>query len=1030
MKITDISVDRPIATLMFFLGSLLLGLIAIFYMQIDLLPDIEPPVIQVLTTWRGATAEDVEAQVTKYIEETLSSVPNLEEISSRSKDNLSIVTCKFNWQTDLDEAANDVRGRLEWITRFLPDDAEKPMIFKFSSSEFPILLVTITAKENWQRLFQLVDKEIVDPLKRIPGVGTVYPDGGVRRQIIIRLNPYKLKSYNIPLSAIEQSLSSNNIDFPSGSIKAHTKEIYVKVLGQFKSIDEIKNLIVINNNGTYARLRDIAEVEDGFAKMTRYIYSDEGPAVIIHIQKQAGANTVAVSKKAIAALKEISKRLPKDVKISIIFDNSEFITNSIRNLRSSLIVGGILVIVVTVLFLRSFWSSLIIATAIPYSLLMTFFFMYLLGYTINTISLSSLIISIGMVVDNSIVSLEMIKRLTDEGKDYRTASKSAIDIIGLAISASTFTTIIVFLPLIFTSGITGILFKQLAITVSISLIMSLISAITLVPMLSLKLLKREREGGKIKSIGEKLIVRVEEYYGFLISRALEKPKQVLIVCLIIFVLSLFLIPFIGSEFIPKEDTGEARVFLRLPIDTNVETTLKISQDIWEFAKKNIPEIMHSYLFCGQSEQGFGEAFGFEEGAYAGGVGLRLVPKTERKRSSQEIADILRNEVNKIPELDWAFASASSFMQQAIMGGMGKPLVVDIMGTNLKDMRKAVSIIEEKLRNIAGVVDISSTVMPVRTQMNFKINEDKAPLLGTNSYIIGDSLRAYIEGKEIGKFRQDNEDIPIVLKLQNSESLTFEDVKALSVPTFSGSYQNILNLTNLIEDAQEIKIEHKNRARLYQVSANLEGISLGDAVKEFKRIMETVNLPSSVNWKISGEYEEQVKAFRALFILLIIGVIFVYMIMAAQFESLKHPFYIMFSVPFSFSGVLLLLFLTNQTINLMSFIGMVMLIGIVVNNSIVYIDYVNKLRAKGLEVKMALIEGGKKRLRPILMTWLTTVFGILPLAINKGVGSEAYNSLGIAALGGLLTSTIISLILIPAIYFVGESKKIRNESISN
>ncbi len=1022
MKITELCVNRPIATLMFFIGSIIIGSIAIYYLQIDLLPEIEPPIIQVLTTWPGATAEDIESQVTKYIEETLVSVADLEEITSRSKDNFSIVTCKFSWGTNLDVATNNVRDRLEWIVRFLPEDAEKPLIFKFSSSEYPIIMATITAKENWYRIYNLVDKEIIEQLRRIPGVGSAYPEGGPIRQISIWIDPEKLKSYELPLSTIEKFIEINNIDIPSGYINIHTKEIPITVPGRIKDIDELKNLLLPTKNGSFVRLKDVATIEDTFKKQKRYIYDERGQALLLYVQKQSGANTVAVAKKVKKELAEIQKNLPSDVKINILFDTSKFITNTIKNLSSSLIIGGILVIIVTALFLRSFWSSLIIATAIPYSILMTFLFMYFIGYTINTLSLSSLIISIGMVVDNSIVTLEMVKRLKESGNDYINSAKTSTKIIGLAITASTFTTIIVFLPLIFTGGITGIFFKQLAATISISLIMSLVSAITLVPMLASRLLAKEKVSGKISKWGEKILINSEEYYVKIITKVLNKPQKTIAICLIIFLLSLILIPFIGSEFVPKEDTSEARVFVRLPIDSNINTTLKVVRSVFDFALKNIPEIEHIYIFAGQSEQGFSEALGFEEGSYAGGVGLKLIPKDKRKRSAHEIADLLRKEIEKIPELDWGYSSSTSFIQQSLMGTGGKQFVIDITGSNLKDLRNVAYQIEEKLKKIPNFIDVNSSILPLRTEFHISINENKAPLLGLNSAIIGDTLRTYIDGKKIAYFRQDNEDIPIFIKIKDAENLNLNQIKALSIPTIAGNYQSILNIANIKQGYKEMKIEHKNRMRLYQVSANLKDISLGDAAKLFTKEMEKINIPPGVSWKISGEYEEQIKAFRALFVLLLLGIVFVYLIMAAQFESLRHPFYIMFSIPFSISGVLILLFLTGSTINLTSFIGMVMLIGIVVNNSIVYIDYVNQQRRAGKNLYESLLISGKHRLRPILMTWLTTFFGILPLALNRGEGSEAFNPLGIAAIGGLLTSTIISLILIPSVYYVFEKKK--------
>ena len=654
MKLPEFSVRRRVTITMIFLAILIFGILCLKRLKLDMLPKITPPVISVITFYPGANASDVESNVTKYLEDELTTVNNLDKISSISKDNLSVVNCTFKWGTNLDTASNDVRDKVDLAKPRLPDDVEKSLIFKFSSSSFPIVIAAITATESYPQLYQITNKMIADPLKRVPGVGTVILRAGLERQINVFLHKDKLEAYDISVQKLKAILKAENLNLPAGNLKTGRFDFNLRIVGRFKDPKELNNLVIGQHKGHVLYLRDVATIQDSFKEQIEKAWGDGRPGMVLMIQKQSEANTVEVVDAVMKKFRDIQKRIPHDVRIKIIIDSARDIRNSIRDLSKTVYFGGLLVIIITLLFLRKVRSSLIIALTIPFSLIIAFIFLYIFDYTINIISIMSLSIAIGMVVDNAIVVLENVMRHIEEGESPHSASVFGASEVGLAISASTLTTVVVFIPLIFVKGISGIIFHQLAAVVTITLLGSLFTSLTLTPMLSSAWLD---QGGKEKKknlfsllfvLGEKILTFFENIYTAILSFSLSHRWLIILVGIVIFGISMNLLRFTGSEFIPSMDSGDMEVNFRLKEGTRLEETEKVAKRIMEIFEKEIPEMDNYYALVGQSREGVATALGFEEGSYVGRVGAKLVPKSQRKRSVKEVANAVRKDIEKIP----------------------------------------------------------------------------------------------------------------------------------------------------------------------------------------------------------------------------------------------------------------------------------------------------------------------------------------------------------------------------------------------
>lgn len=1032
MRLPEFGVRYPITNIMIFFAILVLGLVSLYFMSIDLMPEIEPPAVSVITRYEGASAEDVETKVTEVIENRVSIVSNLDKLTSRSIEGFSIVTAQFEWGTNLDEASNEIRDQIEFAKRFLPEDIETPIVFKFSTSMIPIIFYGITAFETYPKLYDLIDDEVASYLKRIPEVGAIQLVGGLERQINVKLHKDKLEAYHLSVEDITNTLAAENITFPAGEIKAGFTEHTLRVPGEFKTPQELNDVIVGQHNGALVYLKDIADVEDSFKEQTMIARCDQKSALIMIIQKRSGANTVDAAKKIKKELEVLKKRLPPDVGFTLVMDTSDFIVQAIDNLSKTIYWGGIFVILTVWFFLRQIWPSFIIATTIPFSLVITFIFMYLFGFTINIMSLSSLAIAIGMVVDNAIVIVDNVFRHKESGEKIREAAIYGTSEVMLAVSASTLTTVAVFIPMMFLSGITGIMFKQLSSMVIIAILASLFTAFTFTPMLCSKLLAnplKAPSGRKAKfswfyDRSEMIFKKIEEGYGQILGWALRHKKLVLISALLIFVFTLALIPKIGIEFIPEEDTGTVTVNAELAIGTRVEQTDRVARQIEKIFKDKIPEMESMFCRAGQTTAGFGMAFVQKQGSHVVTVGAKLVKKNERQRSVKEIAQAVRKEIVKIPEVLKISIEAGDPFARLLLGG-GKPLTIEILGHDIERTNELAYEIKGIMEKTSGVVDPTISRDIGKPELQVKIDRQKASSLGLNVSQITETVRTFFYGKSATRYREAGNEYDIFVRLREEDRKGLSDLRGISIKSKYGNLIRLDNVASIVQGIGPLEIERKDQARIVKVEANIYGRSIGRIAEDINKQMKKLQIPPEIIVKFSGDIEEQKESFRDLTLVLILSVLLVYMVMAAQFESLIDPFIILFSIPFGVSGVLLALFMTNITLSVASFVGVIMLSGIVVNNAIVLISYINILRARGLPMIDAVRTGGKNRLRPILMTTLTTVFGMFPLAISRGEGSETWNPLGISMIGGLTFSTIVTLVLIPVFYAIFEQRIKKN-----
>ncbi|MBU0514761.1 MAG: efflux RND transporter permease subunit [Proteobacteria bacterium] len=1044
MKITETSVNRPLTTIMVFLFLVLMGLYSATKLEQALLPDVEPPMLSVVTTYPGANASDVETNLTRRLEDRLSTVTGLEKMTSVSKDNLSVVALRFKWGTDLDVVANDIRDQIDQVRRDLPSEAEKPWLLKMSSGQAPIMFMGVTATESYRSLFQIVDKRIVDQLKRVTGVGAVIVIAGLERQINVELGQRQMAAHGLTFFDIARALKAANLNVPAGELKIGGKQFIIRVPERFKTIRQIKDTIVAIRGGRPVRLGDVAEVTDAFKDPFQYLFTHLGPSILLIIQKQSGANTISVVDGVHRALAGIRTTLPADVKIVPFFDSAVEIKNSLKNLFTSVLIGALLVVLVTLVFLRRWRPSLIIALAIPFSLTISFAFMLLLGYTLNTISMMSLAIAIGMVVDNAVVVLENITRHKEEyGASAKSAAIYATQEVGTAVMASTLTTIAVFAPMLLIGGIIGIIFRPLAAVVTVCLTTSFVLAMTLTPSLAAKLMAKQKEPqglpGKLARFGEMGFQAVDNGYAWLIDKALRVRWLVLLLSGGLFVASILGAGKLGSEFFPNADSGDIEVTLELPADTRLEETARVARQVMEIYRRVAPDGSSAWqldrsastfpalvyrrtplvqigrwTISGQSEQGFMTAAGMPEGSNIIWGGLKLVSIEKRKQTVSQIAQRVRQELARVPGIDKITITDKGGIAK-MFGLTGKPIQLEITGFDFEVLKRVARRVRKLVRGVKGAISVTISQRPDRRELWVRVDRTKAGRLGISAETVSQTIRSGFYGLLATKFWDSGDEYDVFLRLAEKRRRTLDDILNLEVPTPTGKLVPLRGLVKISERMGPTQIDRLDQARLIKVESNVYGRSVGEVSAEIKGKLATFPLPPGVRIKFGGDVEEQAKSFQDLAVLLMLGIAIVFMVMASQFESLKGPFVVMFAMPFAFSGMVAGALLGGVTLNVISFMGLVMLMGIVVNNAIVLVDYVNLLRARGLPLREALVEGGRRRLRPVLMTATTTICTMIPLAVSTAEGSETWRPLGWAMLGGLSISTVVTMILVPVLY---------------
>lgn len=1037
MNLPDFGVRRPITNLMIFFGIMILSLYALSRLGVDIMPEIEPPAISVIAVYPGASPEDVEIKVTEPLENQLATTPGLDKITSRSREGVSVITLRFNWGQNLDEASNDIRDRIELTKRVLPDipdEMDNPFIFKFNTAMMPVLYIGFTADRTYAELYDMIDKRIGDALRQIPGVGTVQIHGGLQRQINVWIDRTKLESSGFSILDVTSVLALENITQPVGDLKTGLSEYLLRLPGEFTSPEEINTVILGQRKGKLVYLKDVARVEDGYKERTTIVRINGKNGVQMMVQKQTGVNTVQVATRVKKRLKELEKLLPQDVKMHIVADSSQDILDSLDTLKTTARDAAILVVLITWFFLRHFRPSMIIALTIPFSLLVAFIYLFMAGKTINTISLSALTIVIGMVVDDAIVVVDNVMRHLDRGQRPREAAIFGTSEMFLAILASTSTTVVVFLPLLFVSGVVGIMFGELAVIVVVTLLASLFTATTFSPMLCAAWLKKRPVGPeanapakfstwtrKVYDLSERWFTTWETAYSKALAWSLEHRKTVIFGFTGIFLASLFLIPLVGTEFTPEEDSGDLNITAHLPIGTRVEETDKVARQVEAIIVQDIPERRYYRMRSGGGG-GMSGIFGGATGPHVISGSIKLISKTERKRGVKEIAQSVRAHIRKIPGVLKTDVNTGNPLGQLITGTGGKKIQVEIVGHSFEDTEMVGLKIKDIMERIPGAVDISISRELKRPEIRVAVDREKAAALGLNMNTVSESVKTFFEGATASKYREKGETYDIYVRLEDEFRTKPEDLENLMiVSTYTGKSLKLINFAKLIETVGPMEIERKNRERVLRVECNTHQRAMGDVIADIERGIAAITLPSDIVIDIGGEAEEQAKAFRDLTLLLLLGIALVYMVMAAQFESLLDPFIIMFAVPFTFTGVILAFLATNTTLSVITFLGIVMLVGIVVKNAIVLISYINILRDRGLSMLDAVTTGGAHRLRPVLMTTVSTLVGLVPMALSHGEGSEIWQPLGITMIGGLTVSTFITMLFVPTLYAVFESK---------
>ncbi|MDO9508275.1 MAG: efflux RND transporter permease subunit [Thermovirgaceae bacterium] len=1021
MKLPELSVKRPVTTLMIFLSVLIIGGIASTSLKLDMLPKIEPPVVTILTSWPGASASDVEQRVSKVMEDNLSTIEGVDDIISKSLDNISAVSVKFKWGSDLDVRTADIRDAVTFAKRDLPSDSDEPVILRITSGMIPVVEISMTAERSWQGLYHFVDKAVVEDLSRIPGVGQILVYGGVSREIQVLLDAARLEAFRLSPEAVAGVLERENINVPAGSLKQGETEYFIRVPGRFSTVDEIRNVILGVYNGSPVRLGDVAEIRDGFKETVMNAWDGEKATVLMIVMKNSDANTVDVSRDVLGRLAELKKeRFPTDVDYEILMNTADFIMNAIKSLGTSLLAGIILVFLVTWAFLKRFSASLVVAGAIPFSLIITFIVMGRLDYTINILTLSALAMASGMVVDNAIVATDQIIFHIEQGARRKVAAVLGAGEIGPALFASTLTTVVVLLPLAFISGLVGVFFSALTVVMVLAVSASLFVGLTFVPMMGSRFFAREPENFKIHQVTEEFFSWLEDGYSSVLAWSLANRKKVLAFSGLLLFLTFMGFRYIGTELVPDPDTGDISITFSLSEGTRLETTDELVREIVAHCRETIPEARIVFGFDGMEEGGFSIAVGQEAGANIGTVGLKLVDKSERKRSAFEIAEEIRIWIRTKPGIEDMTVLVSSPVKAMFLGS--KPLSLEVFGDDLQEVTQAAEMISAGLAEIPGAVDISVSRKKDRPELWVEPDREKAAFLGVNTASIARTARICFSGYETSEsFWEGDDDYPIRVRLKPEQRNSAEIFSRLTVPDAMGRPVKLSSVANLKDAAGPPQIERKNRQRYVTVGANIHGRALGEITQDALRMVEGMDIPGGVRVSFGGQIKEQQDAFRQMTLLFLLGIILVYMVMAAQYEAYLDPFVIMFSIPFALTGVAFAYLLTGIYLSMMGLLGIIMLVGIVVNIAIVLVDYINLVRARGARLEDAIIEACGRRLRPALMTTLTTFFGMLPMAVSRGQGAEMWRPLAISVMGGLMVSMLVTMLLVPVVYSIVEQK---------
>ncbi len=1016
MSIYRTAVNHPVTTGLIFLAFAILGVFALMRLPVDNFPDVESNTIMVMSSYPGASAEDVENNLTKLLENSLNGVSDLKNLTSNSRENISVLTLEFEYGTDIDEATNDVRDKLDMISQQLPDGASLPFLFKFSVDDFPIMIMAATADQSVSALDKLLDERIATPLGRVSGVGTVSVAGAPKREIHVYCDPSKLEAYNLSIPAISQIIAAENRNIPSGSIDIGSDTYTLRIKKEFKDPSELLDVVLGNFNGGTVYLRDVARVVDDVEEKSQESYTNGVRGAQIIIQKQSGYNTVEVIRKVKKEMARLERTLPADIQITTVVDFSSNILRTINSLKETILITFLVVMLVVFLFLGRLKGTLIVVLSIPIALLASLLYLFATGNTLNIISMSALSIAIGMVVDDAIVVLENVTSHLERGEKPKEAAVHGTAEVGISVIASTLTMLCVFLPLTMISGMAGIMFKQLGWIVSIIMIVSTTAALTLVPMLCSQLMDNNMNSGKFFTLVfgpvNKALDGISAGYARLIAWCMNHKKLVLLAAIVIFAgVMAFYAPRMKTEYFPNADSGRMTATIELPIGTAQDVTRDVAARIYAKLAEDIPEIqVLSYRF-GQADTDNAFASMQQNGTYLISMNINVGSMENRTRTLSELADIVRADLRSFPELN-------KFNVTEGGGGMGgrASVQLEIYGYDFSETEHAARAVRERMMESGLFAQAILSRDQYTPEYEVDFDREKLALNGLSSVSAAAAVSAAMSGSVGSFYREDGEEYNIRVRYAPEFRTSLEDIEDIMIYNQQGRGIRVKDLGRIVESKVPPTIQRKNRDRYIQVTGIMaQGKSLSEGVETVTALLNENPLPQGLSWQIGGDYENQQDMFRDMLFLVVLIIILVYMVMASQFESFMGPFVIMFSIPFALVGVALGNLIADMAIGVMSLIGIIILLGIVVKNGIVLIDYTILLQERGISVRESSVRAAKSRLRPILMTTLTTVLGMLPMALGRGEGSEMWRGLGTTVAWGLSVSTLITLVLIPVLY---------------
>ena len=1021
MKIYESAVRKPISTVLLFVGVMVFGLFSLSRLSVDQYPEIEIPQISVITMYPGANAADIETNITRVLEDNLNTVNNLKKLTSKSQDNVSMITVEFEYGSDLNEGANEIRDVVSRVQSMLPDEVDYPTIFKFSTSMMPIMMLAVTAEESYPALSKILDDKLVNVLNRVDGVGAVSVIGAPEREVQVNVDPTKLDAYGLTVEQLGQIIAAENVNIPSGTIDIGNNTFNVKADGEFDLSDELRRVVVSNAGGRTVMLTDVAEIRDTLEKATMDERVNGQRGVRVMFQKQSGANTVNIVHEIQRRLPAIEQSLPRDVKMELIFEGSQEITDAIDSLSETVLYAFLFVVLVVMIFLGRWRATLIICMTIPVSLICSFIYLFATGSTLNIISLSSLSIAIGMVVDDAIVVLENITTHIERGSSPKEAAIYATNEVWLSVIATTLVVVAVFMPLTMVPGMAGILFRELGWIVSIVVCVSTTAAITLTPMMSAYLLRREGGVHDYRGLGviykpvDRALAWLDAAYARALGWIVGHRRISVFTMMGLFVLSLGLITQVPTEFFPPSDNSRIAATVRLEQNLSVEYTARIARQIDSILYAEFPEVRLVSASAGANSSDNAFAAMQTTGSHIINYNIRLAEVETRDRSIYTISDLLRRKLDRIPEIrEYTVTPGGQ------MGNMSGSSTVDIkvFGHDMELTNAIATDLRDRMAQLEGTRDVRLSREDLRPEYNVVFDRDRLSYYGMNSATASQAVRNRIDGLVASKYREDGDEYDIVVRYAEPFRTRVEDIENITLHNAQGRPVKLREVGRVQEEFAAPEIQRENRQRVITVESSLgAGVALGDVVAEAQRLIDDYPLPDGVDLELGGTVEDQGDAFSDLGMLFVLIILLVYIVMATQFESLKFPFIIMFTIPFACTGVFLALWMTSTPLSLIALIGAIMLVGIVTKNGIVMVDYMNLLIERGAEVSEAVVAGGKSRLRPVLMTSFTTILGMLPLAIGTGAGSETWQPMGIAVIGGLTFSTILTLFIVPALYSI-------------